>query len=133
MRGALATSDKVQGGRLVQPAPLKPTIPFSQFESLDVRVGTIETVADVPSSKKLVRVVADFGDHKRTVIAGMKQERDDLDSLVGVQALFVVNLEPRAMAGEVSEAMFFDLGYADGIQPALAVPERPVPNGTRAG
>jgi hypothetical protein len=29
--------------------------------------------------------------------------------------------------------MFFDLGYADGIEPALAVPERPIPNGTRAG
>jgi tRNA-binding protein len=29
--------------------------------------------------------------------------------------------------------MLFDLGYADGILPALAIPERPVPNGTRAG
>jgi tRNA-binding protein len=117
----------------LQPAPLKPTVPFSQLESLDVRVGTIESVNDVPGSKKLVRFVVDFGDHRRTVIAGMKQERDDLDSLIGTQTLFVVNLEPRAMAGEVSEAMFFDLGYADGIEPALAVPERPVLNGTRAG
>jgi len=37
------------------------------------------------------------------------------------------------MAGELSEGMLFDLGYADGIPPALAMPERPVPNGTRAG
>ncbi len=37
------------------------------------------------------------------------------------------------MAGEVSEGMLFDLGYADGLGPALAVPERPVPDGTRAG
>jgi tRNA-binding protein len=117
----------------VHPAPVKPTVPFSQVEALDVRVGTIESVGDVPTSKKLVRFVVDFGDHRRTVIAGMKQERDDLDALVGVQTLFVVNLEPRAMAGEVSEAMFFDLGYADGLRPALAIPERPVPNGTRAG
>jgi hypothetical protein len=36
------------------------------------------------------------------------------------------------MAGVVSEGMLFDLGYADGIQPALAMPEREVPNGTRA-
>jgi len=117
----------------VQPAPVKPTIPFSQLESIDVRVGTIESVRDVPASKKLVRFIVNFGDHKRSVIAGMKHERDDLASLVGLQTLFVVNLEPRTMAGEVSEAMFFDLGYADGIQPALALPERPVPNGTRAG
>jgi tRNA-binding protein len=37
------------------------------------------------------------------------------------------------MAGEISEGMLFDIGYADGITPALGVPERPVPNGTRAG
>ncbi len=27
--------------------------------------------------------------------------------------------------GEVSEGMLFDIGYADGIIPALAVPEKP--------
>jgi tRNA-binding protein len=29
--------------------------------------------------------------------------------------------------------MLFDIGYADGLTPCLAVPERPVPNGARAG
>jgi hypothetical protein len=33
----------------------------------------------------------------------------------------------------VSEGMLFDIGYADGIAPVLAVPESPVPDGTRAG
>ena len=37
------------------------------------------------------------------------------------------------MMGQVSEDMLFDLGYADGITPCLAIPEHPVPNGTRAG
>jgi len=37
------------------------------------------------------------------------------------------------MAGEISEAMLFDIGYADGVVPVLAIPERPVPNGMRAG
>jgi hypothetical protein len=37
------------------------------------------------------------------------------------------------MMSEVSEAMLFDIGYADGIIPVLAVPEKPVPNGVRAG
>jgi tRNA-binding EMAP/Myf-like protein len=47
--------------------------------------------------------------------------------------LFVVNLEPRTIMGEVSEGMLFDIGSADGMTPALAVPERTVPNGARAG
>jgi tRNA-binding EMAP/Myf-like protein len=60
-------------------------------------------------------------------------ERANPQEIVGLQALFVVNLEPRRMAGELSEGMLFDVGYADGVTPALSVPERPVPNGTRAG
>lgn len=117
----------------MQPAQIKPLITLAQLEAVDVRVGTIESVYDVPGSTKLVKLVVDFGDHKRTILAGMKQERADPGEIVGCQALFVVNLEPRKMAGEISEGMLFDLGYADGLVPALAVPERPVPSGTRAG
>jgi tRNA-binding protein len=96
-------------------------------------VGTIIAVEDIANSKKLVRLRVDFGDHMRAIVAGLKQERADLSQLLGKQALFVVNLEPRQMAGETSEGMLFDLGYADGIIPALAVPEHALPNGTRAG
>jgi len=114
------------------PAPVKPAIPFAALEAVDVRVGTIVAVEDVPKSDKLLRLIVDFGDHTRRILAGMKQERANPAEIVGRQALFVVNLEPRRMMGEVSEGMLFDLGYADGVAPALAVPERPVPNGTRA-
>jgi methionine--tRNA ligase beta chain len=115
------------------PAPIKPLVPVSALEALDIRVGTIEAVEDVPRSDKLVRLTVDFGDHKRRILAGMKKERPDPQAIRGLQALFVVNLEPRKMMGETSEGMLFDVGYADGVTPALALPERPVPAGTRAG
>ncbi len=115
------------------PAPVKPTVPFAALEALDVRVGTITKVEDVPSSSKLARLVVSFGDHTRTILAGIRRERLNPNELEGKQALFVVNLEPRKMAGAVSEGMLFDLGFADGLLPALAVPERQVPDGTRAG
>ena len=63
----------------------------------------------------------------------MKKEREDPREIEGRQALFVVNLEPKKLMGEVSEGMLFDIGYADGVEPALAIPERKVPDGTRAG
>ena len=63
----------------------------------------------------------------------MKQECEGPTEIEGRQALFIVNLKPRKMMGEVSEGMLFDVGYEDGLQPALLNPERPVPNGTRAG
>ena len=115
------------------PAPVKPTVSISAFEALDIRVGTIVAVQEVPGSSKLMRLMVSFGDHSRSILAGIKKERPNPQELQGRQALFVVNLEPRKMAGEVSEGMLFDLGFADGIPPALAVPERAVPDGTRAG
>jgi tRNA-binding protein len=117
----------------MSPAAIKPLIDLATFKSIDIRVGTIEAVHDVASSQKLVRLVVNFGDLTRNILAGMKKERDTIEEIVGRQALFVVNLPPRTMAGEISEGMLFDIGYADGLKPALAVPERPVPNGSRAG
>jgi len=117
----------------MSPAPVKPAVAFSTLEALDIRVGTIQSVEDVPKSAKLVRLTVSFGDHRRTVLTGMKQERTNPGEIQGRQALFVVNLEPRKIMGEISEAMLLDLGSPDGITPALAVPERPVPDGTRAG
>ena len=84
-------------------------------------------------SDKLLKLSVSFGDHRRTILAGMKRERANPQEIVGWQALFVVNLAPRKMAGEVSEGMLFDIGYADGITPVLATPEREVPDGARAG
>jgi tRNA-binding protein len=116
------------------PAPIKETVSPDDLDKLDIRVGTIERVVDVPSSDKLVKLIVDFGDHTRSILVGMKRERANPKAeLEGRQALFVVNLAPRKMAGELSEGMLFDIGYADGLPPVLALPERPVPNGSRAG
>ena len=114
-------------------ADVKKEIAFEDFQKIDIRVGTILSVDDVPKSRKLVSLEVDFGDHQRTILAGMKQEREDPADVVGQQALFVVNLPPRTMAGCVSEGMLFDIGYEDGIRPVLAIPEKSVPNGSRVG
>src|SRR5574342_103615 len=106
----------------LKPAPIKPPVTVADLEKLDVRVGTILAVEEVAGSAKLVRLRVGFGDHERRILAGLKKERADPREIQGRQALFVVNLEPRRMAGEVSEGMLFDLGFADGIVPCLAVP-----------
>ena len=117
----------------MKPAPVKETISFEDFEKLDIRVGTITAVSEVPKSKKLMKLMVDFGDHTRSILAGIKQERANPREIQGRQALFVLNLPEKKMAGEISQGMLFDIGYGDGILPCLAVPENPVPNGSRAG
>ena len=117
----------------IKVAAIKPPIPIDLLEKVDIRVGTIELVEDVKGSDKLVKLTVDFGDHKRTILVGMKQEREQPKEIEGKQALFVINLEPKRMMGEVSEGMLLDIGYADGLKPVLALPEEKVPNGARAG
>ncbi len=115
------------------PAPVKEEIGYEDFAKIDIRVGTITSVREVPGSNKLMKLVVDFGDHTRSILAGIKKERQDPSEIQGQQALFVLNLPEKKMAGEVSQGMLFDIGYADGISPCLAQPERPVPDGSRAG
>ena len=115
------------------PAPIKPIVTRDALLALDVRVGTIVRVEDVAKSNKLVQLFVDFGDHQRTIVAGLKTERADPKEIEGKQCLFVVNLEPRAIMGITSQGMLFDIGHPDDVKPCLAVPERLVPNGARAG
>lgn len=115
------------------PAPIKDAITFDDFAKLDIRVGTIVSVTEVAKSDKLMKLTVDFGDHQRSILAGIKQERENPQEIEGKQALFVVNLPDRKMAGELSQGMLFDIGYEDKVTPVLAMPEANVPNGTRAG
>jgi len=117
----------------MSPAPIKPQIDLSVLEQVDVRVGTIESVSAIEGATKLVELRVNFGDHTRTIVAGLRLERENPREIEGKQSLFVVNLAPRTMRGVVSEGMLFDIGYADGITPVLAMPEFAVPNGTRVG
>lgn len=112
-------------------APVKPNVQIDDWDKLDVRVGTIERVDDVPGSKKLIALTVNFGDFKRTILTGMKPERENCKGIEGTQTLFLVNMAPRKMAGMVSEGMLLDIGYEDGIPSVLATVERPVPDGTR--
>ena len=117
----------------MKPAPIKEMISFEDLEKIDIRVGTIVSVDEVEKSRKLMKLTVDFGDHTRTILAGIKQERDNPKEIENKQALFVLNLPEKKMAGEVSQGMLFDIGYADKVTPCLAVPETAVPNGSRAG
>jgi tRNA-binding protein len=113
--------------------PVMPPVGLDDLNKLDIRVGTILSADEVENSDKLVRLTVDFGEVTRTVLVGLKQERESPAEARGRQALFIVNLQPRDMAGMLSEGMLFDIGYSNGIAPALAILQTPVLDGASAG
>jgi tRNA-binding protein len=115
------------------PAAPKPEIDQATLDKIDVRVGTIRAAQPVSGTDRLALLTVDFGDRQRAIVAGIRTERATLDAVVGAQALFVVNLAPKTIRGQLSEGMLFDAGFADGLRPAFAQPEWPVPDGVRAG
>jgi len=82
------------------PAPVKDTVSIDDIDKLDIRVGTIISVAEVKKSEKLMKLTVDFGDQQRSILAGIKTERENPQEIAGKQALFILNLPPRKMAGE---------------------------------
>lgn len=106
------------------------SISFDEFQKVEIRVGTIISVDEVPKSDKLFRLEVDFGElGKRQILSGMKGKLT-MEELQGKQALFVTNLAPRSIMGLESQGML--LTVSDGEKPVLVTPGRLSVNGSRA-
>ena len=56
------------------------TVPFSDWEKLDLRTGKIIEIDEIPGADKLYKLKVDLGKEKRTLVAGLKQhyKKEDL-------------------------------------------------------
>jgi methionyl-tRNA synthetase len=94
--------------------PIKPVIPFEDFEKLDIRVGTVLECEVVPKMKKLLKFKIADGLENRTIVSGIAQHYKP-EELVGKQVLFIANLAPRQFKnGLVSEGMILSAENYDG-------------------
>jgi methionyl-tRNA synthetase len=104
--------------------PIKASIPFTDFEKIDIRVGTVLECIKVPKADKLLQFLIDDGISKRTIISGIAQWYKPED-LVGKQVCFIANLEPRKLRGVESHGMLLSAENTDGslslIQPSVVV------------
>ena len=106
---------------------IKPQIKFEDFSKVDMRIGTIISAEDIEGSEKLIKLLVDFGDlGKRQILSGIK-EWFKPKILVGKQAAFVVNIEPRKIMGFDSEGMILAVEYEGKI--TLIVPKKKIKNG----
>jgi tRNA-binding protein len=111
---------------------MHPTIQWSDFERVELRVGTIVEVLDFPEARKPAwRLRIDFGPE-----IGIKQSSAQIvqhyskSDLLGRQVVGVVNFAPKQIGPVRSEVLVTGFHDANG-HVVLAIPERPVPNGTK--
>ena len=106
----------------------KLTVSYEQFQQLDFRIGSIIAAEKLQNSNKLLRLSVDFGDEKRTILAGIAKNYPDPKELIDQQALFLVNLEPKEIAGVVSQGMLLATAVDD--LPVIISPTKKVATGS---
>ena len=106
---------------------------WSEFERVDMRVGTILSVSDFPEARKpAFQLNIDFGDsigvRKTSAQITKRYQRQEL---VGKQVIAVVNFPKKQIANFMSECLL--LGAVQGEEVTVLNPDLPVPNGLRIG
>ncbi|MBP1617379.1 MAG: metG [Bacteroidetes bacterium] len=93
--------------------PIRPNIEFSDFEKLDIRVGTVLECVKVPKADKLLKFTIADGLENRTIVSGIAQHYAP-EELVGKQVCFIANLAPRKLKGIESQGMILSAEDFDG-------------------
>jgi tRNA-binding protein len=110
------------------------TINWSDFEKLDMRVGTILQAQPFAKAKKpAYQLQIDFGP-----ALGVKRSSAQItehytpDTLIGRQVIAVVNFPPKQIANFISECLVLGV-YAEDGSVVLLQPTLPVSNGLKIG
>ncbi len=105
-------------------------IPFSDFEKLDIRIGTITKIQPHPNADKLFVMMVKIFDcePERQIVAGIRQHYK-MEELLGKQIAVITNLQPVVLRGVESNGML--LAAVDGKDVAIMTPEKKVLNSAK--
>jgi len=106
-------------------------VSFAEFEKFDFRIGKIIEAIQIPDSKKLIKLLVDFGTEKRQAIAGLLKYYRPED-LVGKKCVFLLNLQRRMIAGFESQCMVLAAEDPEG-KVSLLQPEKDLVEGSKIG
>lgn len=106
-------------------------ISFADFEKIDLRIGKIIEATQVPDSKKLIKILVDFGTEKRQAVAGLLKHYKP-EELVGKKCVFLLNLQRRMLAGIESQCMVLAAEDEAGNVTVLQ-PEKDIAEGSKIG
>lgn len=103
------------------------TIDYDHFSKIKIQIGTIIEAEAVEKSDKLIKMLIDFGEEKRTVLSGIAKWYKPED-LIGKQVPVLMNLEPRKIMGIESQGMMLAADEDDAA--VLLNPIKEIPNGS---
>jgi methionyl-tRNA synthetase len=106
-------------------------IMFADFEKIDLRIGKIVEAIQVPKSRKLIKILVDFGSEKRQAVAGLLKYYKP-EELVNKKCVFLLNLQRRMLAGIESQCMILAAEDAAGTVSVLQ-PEKDIAEGSKIG
>ncbi len=106
-------------------------ISFADFEKIDLRIGKIIEATQIPESKKLIKIMVDFGSEKRQAVAGLLKYYKP-EELVGKKCVFLLNLQRRMLAGIESQCMILAAEDTAGNVSVLQ-PEKDISEGSKIG
>jgi methionyl-tRNA synthetase len=106
-------------------------ITFAEFQKIDLRIGKIIEATQVPDSKKLIKILVDFGSEKRQAVAGLLKYYKP-EELIGKKCVFLLNLQRRMLAGIESQCMVLAAEDETGNVTVLQ-PEKDIVEGSKIG
>jgi methionyl-tRNA synthetase len=106
-------------------------ISFEYFKKLDLRAGKILKCEKVKGKDRLLKLEVDIGTEKRTIATGLGHLYKP-EELEGLTALFLVNLEPKTIAGIESRGMILAVERADKEGDWVPVRLENLPPGSKA-
>jgi tRNA-binding protein len=107
------------------------SISWSDFEKVELRVGTITRVEDFPEARQpAYKIWADFGNLGVKKSSAQVTRLYGKNDLLGRQIIGVINFAPKQIGGFMSQFLVTGFVLENG-QVVLAQPERRVPNGTK--
>jgi len=102
---------------------------IEDFAKLDIKIGEIVEAEKIPDTDRLLKLRVDLGEESpRQIISGIAEYFPDPQRLVGRQAPFLTNLEPRTLKGYESQGMILAVSGEAGF--SLLNPSQEVQNGS---
>ena len=107
-------------------------ISFEDFKKVDIRAGEILSAERVPDTDKLIKLSVDLGEESpRQIVSGIAEYFPEVGELVGLQCMFVANLEPRDIRGIESQGMILAINTQEGDF-SLVIPRKKIKPGASA-